>query len=82
MAGHTTPTSSPVSHPNTAPDTSRLSSQQGLAIWCELVDMGEWFMRCDLKKEVGPGGDIDAAFRHWYKRAMNDRDREIYGVEC
>ncbi|MDP6356915.1 MAG: hypothetical protein QF473_17520 [Planctomycetota bacterium] len=47
-----------------------------IQMWCELMDFTESVLRAGLRRKVGPDGDVEAAFREWYQREMEQRDRD------
>jgi hypothetical protein len=56
-----------------APD--ELDFDQRAALWVDLIDTGEKLLLAGLRRDVGPHGDIGAAYRAWYAEQMADHDR-------
>lgn len=63
-------------HPQLAPDTPRrLTPEQGIALWVDLMNACEQFLLAGLRRKVGPNGDLASAYREWYARQMEEHDR-------
>ena len=45
--------------------------------WFQLVGTCEQFLLAGLISKAGPGGDLRAAYRHWYEREWEYRDRHL-----
>jgi hypothetical protein len=54
-----------------------LMFDQKIAIWADLMNTCETLLRARLRSEVGPEGDVDAAFAEWYERQMAEHDRDL-----
>jgi hypothetical protein len=54
-----------------------LTSEQRIALWADLVDACEQFLLAGLRRQVGPDGDVWAAYRQWYAEQMEEHDRTI-----
>jgi hypothetical protein len=52
-----------------------LSPDQRVALWADLFDATETLVLAGLRQEIGPDGDIRAAYRRWYARQMEEHDR-------
>jgi hypothetical protein len=52
----------------------------GIKLWADLMDAAEEFLLAGLRREVGPDGDVRAAYRRWYALQMEDHDRMIFGM--
>jgi hypothetical protein len=64
--------------PDLAPPSVRhLPLDKRIALWAELVDENEALLRVGLRAKIGPDGDLDAAYRQWYARTMEDHDRTL-----
>jgi hypothetical protein len=48
--------------------------QQGVAAYLDLLDACEQFLLAGLRREIGPDGDLRAAYRKW----AEERDEEHY----
>jgi hypothetical protein len=55
-----------------------LSSEQCIALWREAYDAGEQLLLAGLSREVGPGGDVLAAFRRWNEDYLRQHDEMIF----
>ena len=49
-----------------------------IKIWLDLLDASEQFLLAGLRREIGPNGDLKAAYRKWYKEQMEEHDKMIY----
>jgi hypothetical protein len=47
-------------------------------IWLDLLDVSEQFLLAGLRREIGPEGDLKAAYRKWYKEQMEEHDKMMY----
>jgi hypothetical protein len=54
-----------------------LTAEQCIGLWVDLLDAYETFIRARLRREVGPEGDVEAAYRRWYARRMEEHDRAL-----
>ena len=52
-----------------------LTIQERIALWADLMDACEQFLLAGLRREVGPAGDVKAAYRRWYAEQMEEHDR-------
>ena len=51
---------------------------ESLAAYMELLDMGEAFVRSGLRRRLGPGADIESAYRDWNREyLMRAADEKI-----
>ena len=57
-----------------------LTPQQCIAVWAEWMDVCEQFLLAGLRREIGPGGDLKAAYRRWYAEHMEEHDRTMRGM--
>jgi hypothetical protein len=44
-------------------------------MWADLTDACEQFLLAGLRREIGPNGDLKAAYRKWYAEQMEEHDR-------
>ena len=51
--------------------------EQCIRMWVELMDVCERFLLARLREEIGPDGDLKAAYRQWYRQQMEEHDRMI-----
>jgi hypothetical protein len=58
-----------------APD--RLTAGQRVALWLDLMDAGEQLLLAGLRREVGPDGDLVAAYRRWCEEQGVEHDRAV-----
>ncbi|MBM4070168.1 MAG: hypothetical protein FJ271_14625 [Planctomycetes bacterium] len=56
------------------PPPDGLSREQLVALWCELYNAGEKLLLAGLRREIGPDGDLQAAYRDWLRRYYDDHD--------
>jgi hypothetical protein len=52
--------------------------QQCIAMWLDLLDACDQFLLAGLRREIGPDGDLKAAYRRWYAEQMEEHDRMIF----
>jgi hypothetical protein len=57
-----------------------LSSEQCVALWREAFDAGEQLLLAGLAREVGPGGDVLAAYRRWNEDYLKQHDQMIFSM--
>jgi len=50
---------------------------QCIAMWLDLMGACEQFLLAGLRREIGPDGDLKAAYRRWYAEQMEEHDRTI-----
>lgn len=53
----------------------KLTPEQGIALWVDLMHTCEQFLLAGLRRKIGPHGDLNAAYREWYARQMEEHDR-------
>lgn len=64
--------------PEMAPPSVRhLPLEKRIQLWAELVDEGDALVRSGLRARIGPSGDLQAAYREWYARHMEEHDRYL-----
>lgn len=62
--------------PELAPPTGRvLTFEQRVSAWLDLMKLGDQFVLAGLRQKVGEDGDLDAAYRRWYKNKMEEHDQ-------
>jgi hypothetical protein len=59
----------------TVPDW--LTSEQGIALWMDLMGRCELFLLGGFQRRLGPEGDIQGAYREWYAEQMEEHDRTM-----
>jgi hypothetical protein len=52
----------------------KISVDQRLAMWMDLVDTTEKLLLAGLRREVGPEGDLRAAYRQWSAQYRVEHD--------
>jgi hypothetical protein len=53
-----------------------------IKLWAEMVDESEALLKAGLRAKIGPSGDLQAAYREWYARRMEEHDlRQIELLE-
>ncbi len=63
--------------PELAPPSVRhLPLEKRIELWAELVDESEAMLLAGLRARVCPQGDLQAAYRQWYARCMEEHDRQ------
>jgi hypothetical protein len=58
-----------------AADLSNLSVEQRIAAWADLLDACDQFLLAGLRREVGPTGSVETAYRNWYAEHMKEHDQ-------
>jgi hypothetical protein len=51
--------------------------QQRIALWLDLMEACDQLVLAGLRREIGPEGDLRAAYRRWYAEQMEEHDRMI-----
>lgn len=65
-----------VPSPEVAPPSVRhLPLSKRIQLWAELVDMADALVKSSLRAKIGPDGNLNAAYREWYARHMEEHDR-------
>jgi len=54
--------------------------EQCIALWVDLMDAADQFLLAGLRREIGPEGDLKAAYREWYRNEMEDHFRTTCGM--
>lgn len=60
------------------PVPHHLNSEQCIALWREAYDAGEKLLLAGLAREVGPDGDVLAAYRRWNEDYLRQHDEMIF----
>ena len=64
--------------PDCTPRTTRATTPtERIAIWCDLMNTCEQFLLAGLRRKIGPEGDLREAYRDWYRRQCEEKDRSI-----
>lgn len=68
----------PLSQPDMRPPAPvDLTPAECVALWADLMNTCEQFLLAGLRREIGPEGDLKAAYRAWYAGQMEEHDRTI-----
>lgn len=71
-------TQQPTSPPDLAPTVpDHLTPHQLIALWVDLYDASEAFLLAGLRREVGPDGDVMAAYCQWYQEQLAEHDQAV-----
>ena len=57
------------------PSVKYLPFEKRVQLWAELVDSCDAFLLAGLRSRIGPEGDLKAAYRDWYARYQQERER-------
>ena len=60
------------------PSVKHLSLEKRLELWAQLVDESDALVRAGLRAKIGPHGDLQAAYRDWYSRQMQEHEQVLY----
>jgi hypothetical protein len=58
-----------------SPSVKQLPLDKRIELWAQLVDTCDAFLLAGLREQIGSDGDLQAAYRDWYARTMDDHDR-------
>ena len=53
------------------------TAEQCIRLWLDLMNTCDQFLLAGLRREIGPEGDLRAAYRRWYSAEMEQHDRMI-----
>jgi hypothetical protein len=59
------------------PSVGHLPLEKRIELWAEMVDEADALVLSGLRAEIGPDGDLQAAYRAWYARHMEEHDRML-----
>ncbi len=63
--------------PELAPPSVRhLPLEKRIELWADLVDESEAMLLAGLRARIEADGDLQAAYRQWYVRRMEEHDRQ------
>jgi hypothetical protein len=51
--------------------------EQCVALWVDLMNACEQFLLAGLRREIGPEGDLQAAYRQWYAEQMEQHHQTV-----
>jgi hypothetical protein len=57
-----------------SPSLDHLSQAQRVALWVDVMNACEQLLLAALRREIGPDGDLRAAYRKWYAKRMAEHD--------
>ncbi len=57
------------------PSVKHLPLEKRIELWAQLVDENEALLKAGLRAKIGPTGDLKEAYREWYRRHMEEHDR-------
>jgi hypothetical protein len=57
------------------PSVKHLPLEKRIELWSNLVNACEAFLLAGMRSRLGPGGDVQAAYREWYARRMDDHEK-------
>lgn len=69
------PRLSPPDQTSSIPDETTL--EQRIRVWLDLLDANEELLLAGLQREIGPDGDLKAAYRRWYAEHMEEHERML-----
>lgn len=55
-----------------APVAREATREECLRAWVDLMETCEQFLLAGLRREIGPDGDLRAAYRRWYAEQMEE----------
>jgi hypothetical protein len=64
--------------PELAPPVPEDSTpEQRVELWLGLLELGEQLLLAGLRHQLGPAGDVMAAYRQWREQQMHEHDRTL-----
>lgn len=67
-----------IAPPELAPPVpANLTPGQGIALGLEVMSACHELLLAGLRREIGPHGDLRAAYRQWYVEQMEEHDRTL-----
>jgi hypothetical protein len=57
-----------------------LTPEQRIELWAQWMDVADAMVMAGLRHRVGPEGDVQAAYREWYAREMEEHDAAMQQV--
>lgn len=58
--------------------SSDATPSQCVEMWIDLMNACDEFLLAALRREIGPDGDLKAAYRRWYWQQMEDHDQALF----
>jgi hypothetical protein len=69
--------------PELAPaDLRDIPLDKRAVVWLDMLDAGYKLVMAGLTREIGPTGDVNAAYRAWYAEQMAEHDRAVERMLC
>ena len=65
----------PVSHSGIFPADA--TPEYCVAAWLDLMRAGDKLLRAGLRMEIGPDGDLEAAYRRWYADRCDEHTKTL-----
>ena len=59
------------------PERPAATCERAIETWIDMLDAGTKLLRAGLRREVGPSGDVDAAYRRWYAARMQEHHCKV-----
>ncbi len=59
-----------------SPSIRHLPLEKRIELWADLVDESEAMLLAGLRARIEADGDLQAAYREWYARRMEEHDRQ------
>jgi hypothetical protein len=59
------------------PSVKHLPPEKVFELWASTLDACEAFLLAGLRSQIGPDSDLQAAYREWYARHMDDHDQAV-----
>lgn len=69
------PVALPVDFAPSVPENA--TPQQCIQMWLDLMNACDQLLLAGLRREIGPEGDLQAAYRRWYAEQMEEHDRTM-----
>jgi hypothetical protein len=57
------------------PSVGHLPVSKRIELWADLVDSCQALLIAGLRKRIGPEGDLQAAYREWNQKYLENRER-------
>lgn len=64
--------------PDLAPSIpAEATPEQRIAMWLDMLRTGHKLLLAGLRRDVGPNGDVHAAYRQWYAVQMDEHHQTV-----
>jgi hypothetical protein len=68
-----------VSQINSVPEVpDEITMGQRIVLWMEVMENNEQLILNRLRKDVGPNGDVMAAYRRWCRQQMEEHEKGLF----